>query len=133
MPMVSVFFIILVAVFATLAYFTEPSETEKRIQERLSGLDRPVVQGEDDQAEIVKRVTFSNIGWLDRFLRDYQPALKLQMSLEQAKVSWTVGRFFFYSACLMLIGAVIGNWWIPVGFVGWIPGLVLGLAPLCWV
>ena len=77
MSMVSIFFIILVAVFATLAYFTEPSDTEKRIQERLSGLDRPVTQGEDDQTEIVKRVTFSKIIWLDRFLREYQPALTL--------------------------------------------------------
>ena len=49
------------------------------------------------------------------------------------KVGWTVGRFFFYSACLMLVGAIIGNWWIPVGFVGWIPGLALGLAPFGWV
>ena len=55
MSMISVFFILLVAVFATLAYFTEPSEAEKRIQERLSGLDRPMIQGEDEQTEIVKR------------------------------------------------------------------------------
>ena len=47
--MVSVFFIILVAVFGTIAYFTEPSDTEKRIQERLSGLDQLVSQGDDDQ------------------------------------------------------------------------------------
>jgi tight adherence protein B len=133
MSMVSVFFIILVAVFATLAYFTEPSETEKRIQERLTGLDRPAVQGDDDQTEIVKHVTFSNVAWLDRFLREYQPALRLQLLLEQAKVGWTVGRFFFFSACCMLVGALVGNWWIPVGFIGWIPGLVLGVAPLCWV
>ena len=94
MSMVSVFFIILVAVFATLAYFTEPSDTEKRIQERLSGLDRPVTQGEDDQTEIVKRVTFSKIIWLDRFLREYQPALTLQMFLEQGRGGLD-GRTFF--------------------------------------
>lgn len=133
MSMISVFVILLVAVFATVAFFTEPTEAEKRIQERLSVLDRPAVQGEDDEAEIVKRVTFSRIGWLDRYLRGYRPALQLQLMLEQAKVGWTVGRFFFYSACCMLIGAIIGNWWIPVGFVGWIPGLVLGAAPLCWL
>ena len=131
MSMVSIFFIMLVAVFATLAYFTEPSDTEKRIQERLSGLDRPVTQGEDDQTEIVRRVTFSKITWLDRFLREYQPALTLQTFLEQANVGWTVGRFFFYSACCMLFGALVGNWWVPFGFVGWIPGLIFGLAPLC--
>ena len=71
--------------FATLAYFTEPTDTEKRIQERLSGLDRPVTQGEDDQTEIVKRVTFSKIVWLDRFLREYQPALTLQTFLRAGK------------------------------------------------
>jgi tight adherence protein B len=133
MSMISVFFILLVAVFATLAYFTEPSEAEKRIQERLSGLDRPIVQGEDDHTEIVKHITFSRIGWVDRYLRENPIALQLQLMLEQASVGWTVGRFFFYSACLMLVGAIIGNWWIPVGLVGWIPGLILGLGPLCWL
>ena len=53
--------------------------------------------------------------------------------LDQAKLPWTVGRFFFFSACLMLVGAIIGNWWIPVGFLGWIPGLALGVVPLVWV
>src|ERR1700760_1201195 len=133
MSMITMFLILLVAVFATLAYFTEPTEAEKRIQERLSGLGRPVNQGEEDRTEIVKRVTFSRIGWVDRYLRDNRFALKLQLMLEQAKVGWTVGRFFFYSACLMLVGAIVGTWWIPVGFIGWIPGLVLGLAPLCWI
>lgn len=134
MSIISIFLILLVAVFATVAFFTEPSEAEKRIQERLSVLERPAVQGaEDVQTEIVKRVTFSRIGWLDRHLRGYKPALQLQLMLEQAKVGWTVGRFFFYSAICMLVGALVGNWWIPVGFVGWIPGLVLGLAPLCWI
>ena len=132
MSMITVFFIVLVAVFATLAYFTEPSEADKRIQQRLSGLDRRIV-GEDDQGEIVKQVTFSRIAWVDRFLRDTKAALQLQLLLEQAKVPWTVGRFFFYSACLMLVGSIVGHWWIPAGFAGWLPGLVLGLAPFLWV
>jgi tight adherence protein B len=133
MSMLSVFFIVLVAAFATIAYFTEPSEAEKRVQQRMSELHRPVMQGEDDQTEIVKRITFSRIPWLDRFLREHKPALVLQRWLEQADVQWTVGRFFFYSACLLLIGALVGSWWIPVGLVGWVPGIVLGLAPLAYV
>src|SRR5690242_20103612 len=133
MSVISVFFILLVAVFATLLYFTEPSEAEKKIQERLSNLERPTVQGEEDHTEIVKRVTFSKIGLVDRYLRENRAALQLQLMLEQAKLNWTVSCFFFYSACCMLVGALIGNWWMPVGFVGWIPGLVLGVAPLCFV
>ncbi|MGA2904001.1 MAG: type II secretion system F family protein [Candidatus Korobacteraceae bacterium] len=133
MSMITVFLILLVAVFATLAYFMEPSENDKRIQERLGGLERRRLTGEDDEAEIVKRVTFSRIAWVDRFLRNTKGAPQLQLLLDQAKVQWTVGRFFFYSACMMLLGSLVGNWWIPVGFVGWFVGLALGAVPLVWV
>ena len=134
MSMITVFLILLVAVFATVVFFTEPSEADKRIQERLSGLDRHATgEGEEDQTEILRHVTFSRIGWLDRFLRDTKSALQLHVILDQAKVNWTVGRFFFFSACAMLVGSLIGHKWIPVGFVGWIPGLALGLLPLVWV
>jgi tight adherence protein B len=132
MSIITLFLFLLVAVFATLAYFTEPSEADKRIQQRLGGLDRHLT-GEDDQAEIVRQITFSRVAWVDRFLRDTKGALQLQLLLEQAKVRWTVGRFFFYSACMMLVGSVIGHWWIPAGFVGWIPGLALGIAPLAYL
>ena len=134
MSIYSVFVILLVAAFATIAYFTEPSEGEKRTQERLSGLGRVGMQeGEDEQGEIVKRVTFSRIEWLDILLKQNKPALQLHLWLEQSKVNWTVGRFFFYSACLVVVGALVGNWWIPVGFVGWIPGIALGAVPLVYV
>jgi tight adherence protein B len=133
MSIYSVFLIILIAAFATIAYFTEPTEAEKKTQERLSGLGRPVMQDDDSQGEIVKHVTFSRIGWLDNALRQNKPALQLHLWLEQAKVPWTVGRFFFYSACLLLLGAAVGNWWLPVGIIGWIPGLVMAFVPLAWV
>jgi tight adherence protein B len=132
MSMITVFLIVLVAVFATLAYFTEPSEADKRVQQRLSGLDRRIM-ADGEQAEIVRHVTFSRIGWVDRFLRDTKAALQLHLLLEQAKVSWTVGRFFFFSACMMLVGSIVGHYWIPAGFVGWIPGLLLGFTPLLWL
>ncbi len=132
MSMITVFLILLLTVFATLFLLLEPSETDKRIQERLSGLDHRLTE-EGDQTEIIRRVTFSRIAWIDRILRDTKSALQLQTMLDQAKMKWTVGRFFFYSACCMLVGAIIGNWWIPVGFVGWIPGLALGFAPFGWV
>jgi tight adherence protein B len=132
MSMITVFLILLVFVFATLVFFLEPSETDKRIQERLSRLDRRLME-EGEETEIVRRVTFSKIAWIDQFLRETKSALHLQLLLDQAKVRWTVGRFFFYSLCCMLVGAIVGNWWIPVGFVGWIPGLLLGLTPFAWV
>jgi tight adherence protein B len=130
--MLTVFLILLVAVFATIAYFIEPSESDKRIFERLSALDRR--QGDDpEQTEIVRRVTFSRVEWIDHYLRNSAFALHLQLLLEQAKMSWTVSRFASYTACLVLVGALIGNWWISPGFTGWILGLVAGLLPLGFV
>ncbi len=132
MSMITVFLFVLVAVFATVAFFTEPSAADKRVQQRLSGLDRRIM-ADGEQAEIVRQVTFSRIEWVDRFLRDTKAALQLHLLLEQAKVSWTVGRFFFFSACMMLVGSIVGHYWIPAGFVGWIPGLLLGFTPLLWL
>ncbi len=132
MSIITIFLILLVAVFATIAYFTEPSEDDKRIRQRLSGLDRYVPREGGDEG-IVKQVTFSSIPSVDRFLRRNKFAPKLQLMIEQAKLPWTVGRFFVYSAGMVVIGATLGNWSIPAGLVGWLPGLAAGLVPLAWV
>jgi len=132
MFMITIFLLLLVSVFATVAYFTEPSEADKRTRERLVGLDRHTSM-EDRKDDIVRQVTFSSVPSVDRFLRNNKYAIRLQLMLDQAKLSWTVGRFFFFSAVLMLIGAAIGNWWIPADFFGWIPGIALGTIPLAWV
>ena len=132
MFMITIFLLLLVSVFATVAYFTEPSETDKRTRERLVGLDRRS-STEDRQDDIVRQVTFSSVPSVDRFLRNNKFAIRLQLMLDQAKLPWTVGRFFFFSAVLMLIGAAIGNWWIPADFFWWLPGIALGAIPLAWV
>ena len=131
MSVVTIFVIMLVAVFATAAYFIEPSEADKRTRERLAALSRKVT--EEFEERIVKEVTFSRFSIVNRYLQHNKVALKLHLMLEQANLSWTVSRFFFYSAVLMIAGATIGRLWIPLGFIGWIPGLLLGALPLAWV
>ncbi len=132
MVMITIFLILLVAVFATVAYVTEPTEGDKRTRERLASLDRR--PGLDDRKDdIVKQVTFSSVPSIDRFLRTNQIAIRLQLMLDQAKLPWTVGRFCFFSAVLIVIGATLGNWWIPAGVFAWIPGIMLGAIPLVWV
>ena len=132
MPMITLSLLILVAVFATVAYLTEPSEADKRIHRRLGELDQRTLRGNRED-QIVRQVTFSRIASLDRLLRNHPLARKLQLMVDQAKLRWTVGRFFVYSSVMVVVGAIFGNIWISPGVAGWIPGLALGVVPFLFV
>jgi tight adherence protein B len=127
--LVSIFFIVLIAAFAVVAFFTEPSKTDKLIHSRLVSLDRKVVSAGDEDEGIVKQITFSTIPAFDRFLRNNRVAIGLQLLIEQSDSPWTVGRVVFSMLALISVGAILGNWWIAPGLLGWLPGLALGAAP----
>ena len=129
MTTLSVFFIVLISAFAVVAFFTEPSKTDKRIHSRLVALDHVVVPSGEEDEGIVKQITFSTIPAFDRFLRTNRAAIGLQLLIEQSDLRWTVGRVVFSMLILISIGAILGNWWIVPGLLGWAPGLVLGAAP----
>lgn len=130
MSIVSLFFIVLIAAFAVVALFTEPSKTDKLIHSRLVSLDRAAsAQHSSDEPSIVKKITFSTIPALDEFLRHNRLALGLQLLIEQSDVKWTVGRTVFTTLLMVCVGAFLGNWWISSGLLGWLPGLVLGCIP----
>ncbi len=125
----SVFLIVLIAAFAAIVFFTEPSKTDKLIHARLVSLDRKVVSEVEDEAGILKEITFSTIPALDKFLRQNRIAIGLQLLIAQADLNWTVGRFVFATLAAVLVGAAVGNWWISPSLVGWAPGLALGTGP----
>ncbi|HXH66337.1 MAG TPA: type II secretion system F family protein [Candidatus Limnocylindrales bacterium] len=132
MTLVSIFFIILITAFAVVAFFTEPSKADKLIHSRLTALDQKRVTS-GDEPDIVKEVTFSTIPAFDRFLRNSRTAVGLQLLIEQCDLQWTVGRVVFSTLTLICLGAVLGNWWIVPGLVGWAPGLTLGAIPYIYL
>ena len=129
MTIVSMFFIVLIIAFAVVAFFTEPSKSDKRIHSRLVSLDRGKVLSGDDDLGIMKEVTFSKIAAFDKFLRNNQFATGLQLLIEQCDLQWTVGRVVFSTLVMICLGALLGNWWIAPGLLGWAPGLALGTVP----
>jgi tight adherence protein B len=130
---VSVFFIVLIAAFAVVALVTEPSKTDKLIHSRLVSLDQKAPSADSDEAGIVKTITFSTIPALDQFLRHNRVAVGLQVLIEQCDVNWTVGRVVFSTLLMVSVGAVLGNWWIAPGLLGWLPGLALGFIPYLYL
>jgi tight adherence protein B len=126
---VSVFFIVLITAFAVVALFTEPSAIDKQIHSRLASLDRKKPSVEDSESAIRADTTFSTIPALDRFLRNNRVATGLCLLIEQCDLQWTIGRVAFTTLMGICLGAVLGQWWIAPGLLGWAPGLVLGAAP----
>ncbi len=133
MTIVSIFFIILITVFAVVAFFTEPSKADKRTHSRLVSLDQRSVSSGDDEQGIVREITFSTIPAIDKFLRSTNFANGLHLLIEQCDLQWTVGRVVFSTLVMIGVGAVLGNWWIAPGLLGWAPGLALGAAPYIYL
>ena len=130
MSLITIFVILLAVVFAVVAYFTQPSDADKRTRERLVELGRRPFEESDEG--ILKVVTFSQIALVDRWLRSSSWARQLSLMLEQAKLPWTVGIFCLSSVLLSAVGGALGNTWLSVGPVGWL-GVLIGLAPFMWV
>jgi tight adherence protein B len=129
---VSIFLIVLIAVFAVVALATEPSKTDKQIHARLASLEGATLSSSGEPG-IVKEITFSTIPALDRFLRNNRTAIALQVLIEQSGAKWTVGQIVFGTLLLICVGALLGNWWITPGLWGWAPGLILGAAPYVYL
>jgi tight adherence protein B len=131
--LISIFFIVLITAFAVVAFFTEPSKTDKLIHSRLASLDRKRNASGIEEPDIVKEVTFSTIPAFDKFLRNNRAAVGLQLLIEQCDLQWTVGRVVFSTLVLICFGALLGNWWIAPGLLGWAPGLALGAIPFVYL
>ena len=134
MTIVSIFFIVLIAAFAVVALLTEPSKTDKLIHSRLVSLDRSADSPSgNDGPSIVKEVTFSTVPAFDKFLRHNRLAVGLHLLIEQCDLKWTVGQVVITTLLLVCVGAVLGNWWIAPGLLGWLPGLALGFVPYLYL
>ena len=129
MTLVSIFIIALITTFAVVAFFTEPSQTDKQINSRLALLDRKRGPSADDEDSILRDATFSTIPAFDKFLRSNRLARGLCLLIEQCAPQWTVGRVMFSTLVLICAGALLGQWWIGPGLFGWAPGLALGATP----
>ncbi|PYT62188.1 MAG: hypothetical protein DMG35_08120 [Acidobacteria bacterium] len=104
MTLISIFLIILITTFAVVAFFTEPSKTDKLIHSRLVSLDRKRVSSGDDEPGIVREVAFSTIPAFDKFLRSNRFAIGLQLLIEQCDLQWTVGRVVFSTLLIICLG-----------------------------
>jgi tight adherence protein B len=106
--------------FTLIILLTRPSRSAQRLQERLENIGVEPEQSSDRPVDLIKRVTFSDIPFLDNLFRSYALTRALRDLLVHANSSWTVGRLL---ATMLLIFALTA--WLSAI---WVPMLVLRLA-----
>jgi tight adherence protein B len=133
MTLLVIFVVVMLLVFAVVAFLIEPSKTDKQIHARLTSLESAFGREEEPEDEILKRTTFSTIPWLDEYLRHNNIARNLQRMFEQADLQWSVGRFVFASLLCAAIGIGFGTYYVSAGLYGWVLGIACGAGPYLFV
>jgi len=119
MAIILLFTLILVLTFAVILVSTRPSAQEKRLQQRLTSLS-PVPGLGEENAELLKRTSYSDIPLLDVIFQRLTITQNLKTLIVQSDSKWTVGRLVAATVLVFVSAA-----WLPMV---WLPSLTLRLA-----
>ena len=110
MALLLLFVFILVAVFAVVAVFTQPTRSEKLAHTRLRNVGGRNYAGAAQQIDILRHDTYSTIPWLNRLFGNLTPAARLRKLIIEADLNWTVGALVLGS----LVAFVAAYWISPL-------------------
>ena len=131
--MVAVFVSVLALCFTVVMVATRPSSAERVIEGRIARLSGAQSGGSDapDQfVAIVKQRRLSAFPWLNAQLRSLRPAQQIDLLIQQAESSWTVGGVLTGSLLLAAAGFGLGYYGLPQTVYALIPALVFASLPL---
>jgi tight adherence protein B len=102
-----------VVTFAVVMLLTRPSKTDRAVQVRIAGMQRPgkPTTGSGPQ-ELLKTSSLSQTIWLDQLLQRFRVTRQLALLLAQAESSWSVSKVLLSSLVLGLMGFAIAWYWI---------------------
>ncbi|MDE3104887.1 MAG: type II secretion system F family protein [Acidobacteriota bacterium] len=104
MALFLLFISVLLVAFGLVMLLTKPSQSELRLQARLSGIVREADGESYVPVDILKRDTFSDVPWLNTILSRLEPAARLRRLLAEADKNWSVGKLVSSS---LLAGVVV--------------------------
>jgi tight adherence protein B len=111
MALLLLFVFVLVAVFAVIAMFTQPTRSEKLAHTRLHTVAGRAYANAAQQVDILRHEPYSTIPWLNRFFGNLTPAARLRRFIVEAGLNWTVGALVLGSLL-----AFVAVYWIGLLF-----------------
>lgn len=113
MEILLLFFLVLVLVFAVVAFITRPTRAEKLAHSRFQTATGRVNPYAAQQIDILRHDTYSNIPWLNRFLNKFRIASRLRRLIGEADLNWTVGRLVLSSLVALFVVYWVGAFAYP--------------------
>ncbi|HEX3374581.1 MAG TPA: type II secretion system F family protein [Edaphobacter sp.] len=107
MALLLLFVFILVAVFAVVAMFTQPTRTEKLAHSRLHTVAGRASATATQQVDILRNESYSTIPWLNHLYGNLTPAARLRRLIIEAGLNWTVGALILGS-----LVALVATYWL---------------------
>ena len=117
-----------------LAMRLGPSRKEQQINSALeSALATETVTPAEILVDFRKGTILSSIPWLNRRLLQFDLASSLQAILRQANLNWSAGKLLLFSFAGLAIPCYLVQFLLHSPALAIAAGVLLGIAPLCWV
>ncbi|HLW52775.1 MAG TPA: type II secretion system F family protein [Candidatus Angelobacter sp.] len=129
MTVILLFVAVAAVSFALVILLTRPSRRAQLLQQRLENVSLGSEPSGERPIDILKKVTFSDIPFLDSIFRSYSLTRNLRELLVQANSSWTVGRLIATMLLVFVLAAWISGIWIPILILRLVVALLLAAVP----
>lgn len=128
-----IFAVVALMCFAIIVLLTRPTTVERAIEQRIAklhGLPEVNPGAIEEGSQLFKLTRLSQINWLDVFLRRSACANRLQLLIEQAESTWSVGKVLGMGVSLAAVGYAIGCYELPGATLALLPAVALAVSPL---
>jgi tight adherence protein B len=127
------FGLILVLVFGLVLFFTRSTSAEKALEQRLTAVAPISIGTTIEPDNILRTETYSTLPWLNVALERLRPASGLRKLLQDANVTWSVGRFVLISCLAAPSVFAFSSYWLDNLYVRFFLGFVSFLAPTLYL
>ncbi len=132
----AIFGVVALMTFAVIVLLTRPTTVERAIEQRIAKLHRAPEENlaaNDSGAQLVKLTRLSQIACLDSFLQGCDCAQRLQLLIEQAESTCSVGKILGATLLLIPFGYLLGYYELGSPLLALLPAIMLALLPFMFL
>jgi tight adherence protein B len=133
MQIILLFGLVLIISFFLVMMLTRPTDVERRVQQRIANIETGGAPLADEPTDLMKRVSYSDIEWLDYLFRRLAITRNLNTLLTQDNSSWSVGRLVAATLVILFVVGWVSGLWLTSIPIRLALAVALALLPYLWM